>query len=689
MKKSRSRKNSKRVLVFNEIKYKLIVSFLIPVVLMLLLGIICYLKASTGMIQKYETTAQTSMTMTAKYFDTLLSTIESKALQFDTDSIVSKYFTGKYEFDMIEQKKRKEEITSKILSITLSEKSIANIYVFSKNGLGLSSNGELATSLYDEFLASTDVAKVKAEEKVWLGAHPALDQLTKSNPDKYCISLIKRLHDQNNLPIGYIVIDVDYDFVKEALSEIQIDKESRMGFVSSDQREVTVSWLSDKKEQDFSFTKQSFFGKAVGAEFSDYVTMKGEEDLFLMTRIESAEVLICALIPKAVILEQSAGMKYIIIMFVLVASSIAIVTGLIMASGIGNTINKINGVLERVTKGELNLCVSTKRKDEFGTLSDSITNMIMGMKELVIKMSKVSIDVNHSSKDVVQSSDTLIQVSDRIAEASNDIEQGMAQQAQDTQDCLMQMEYLSSKIQTMKEHVGEIEKSAKNTEDISQIGLDMTGQLKNKSSATSQITEDIVTDMKELEEQSKHITEFVELINGIAEQTNLLSLNASIESARAGEYGKGFGVVAVEIRKLAEKSTNTANHINKLAGSIRNQSAKTLDTAQKAKGVVKEQDELLFETIKVFGIIREAVKTLLEELNQISKSIIDINVAKRDALESIESISAAAQETAANTTGLTDTISRQMNVVETLKQAVNHLNENAIELDNAIKIFQY
>lgn len=238
---------------FNGIKIKLIGGFLVPVILMLFLGIVSYSKASSGMTEKYESTAKTSISMTAKYFGTILSTIQNKAFQLDSDDVFKKYYGGKYEFNRLEQKKRTEEILKKVYSITLSEDSISNVYVLSKSGLGMSTVGEFPTGIYDKvegkfkpgiyekFIESDEIKKIDKEDFAWIGEHPYLDEITGGSKDNYCISYVKKIHDEGNAAIGYLIIDVKYNFVKEELREIHIDKESYMGFVSPDHREVFVS----------------------------------------------------------------------------------------------------------------------------------------------------------------------------------------------------------------------------------------------------------------------------------------------------------------------------------------------------------------------------------------------------------------------------------------------------------------
>lgn len=191
-----------------------------------------------------------------------------------------------------------------------------------------------------------------------------------------------------------------------------------------------------------------------------------------------------------------------------------------------------------------------------------------------------------------------------------------------------------------------------------------------------------------MSDATKKIDKIINVINEIAEQTNLLSLNASIEAARAGESGRGFAVVASEIGKLAEQSVNSANEIRKIIGEINKKTDDTVNIAKKAEDVVDIQSKSLTYASGVFTDISSQFEELVANLDMISQEIINIADSKAETIDSIQSISAVSQKTAASSEEVTNTANRQLEAVEELNRISEVLQSNANDLSQAIDLFK-
>jgi methyl-accepting chemotaxis protein len=567
---------------------------------------------------------------------------------------------------------------------------ISEIFLFGKNGDGIATNSTKNISvIYQQFLDS-NLGKDFQNKKVnseWVGNHEELDALLSTVGDaydknSYALSVIRRKKVSN----VFVVIDIKMDYIKEQLEKYDFGKGSVLGLVTNDGREILN--LSDKETvfSDLDCYKTMLTSKETSGR--NYTKYNGDDYLFLYSKVENAGATVCALVPKDQILGNVSKVKSVSIIFIAIAIICALVTILIVAGGIGNTINHFRKAVVQASKGDLTTKFETKRKDEFQILSNGLEEMMEHMSKLIGEVQEVGARVSRSAGELSETSVNILTATKDISQTIDNVEQGIVQQASDAQDCLTHMNGLSDQVNKVYNSTYEIEKIVGNTRTVADEGMDIIAELNKKSEATSDITQNVIVKVREFETLSASIEGFVNVINDIANQTNLLSLNASIEAARAGDAGRGFAVVAAEIRKLADQSVEAANHIQVIVQEIHTKTKDTADTAAEAKNIVESQTQSLSRTISVFNDINSHVKKLVLSMNDIAEGIKNIEDAKKDTLSAIESISAVSEESAASTEEVSATATSQIDSVERLSRAASELECNAKELEEAIRIFK-
>lgn len=666
------------------IQVKLIGAFMIPVILFVIIGFMIYSKCSTTLTSTYEASANTSVGTLEEYLGLGFENIELMATRLSINSAITSYYTGS------EVKSESMLMDTKVAlsNESTADKFIDHIIVCAKSGTACSEKGAIRGDVYNAFVESEEGKNVESEigmGSMWISSHPAIDEVTGYDSDEYALSLVTVLKNNSNKSVGYIIIDVKTSFIQDILDNAQISDNSIKGFVLEDGSQV-LSGDSDIKFTDTDFYQEALAGENLQG--SKEVSYEGADYLFTYSRIEGTNMLVCAMVPQKEIMAGAQAILRYTLIAVAICAVIAIVVGSVLASGISKAIRKVNRVLKKTSDGDLTGQISMKRKDEFNVLSSSITNMIGSMKDLILKMTNVSGHVSDSAVQVGTNSEVLLEVTKNITEAVDYINSGISQQAQDTESCLEQMNGLAERINVVHENTDEISEIAQEAQGAIENGMVIVANLGEKVQGTTEVTETIIREIRELNKESIAINSIIGTINEIAEQTNLLSLNASIEAARAGEAGRGFAVVSEEIRKLAEQSGNAGNQIGEIINHIQERLAATIETAGLAGESVAFQTEALNNTVDVFKNISQQVSKLAEDVEKITQSVGGIEQAKEDTMNAIESISTTSNQTESASEELARSTEKQLQAVEVLNDAVKRLQMDAEDLDTSVSIFK-
>lgn len=687
------------------IRQKLIFGFGIPVIFIVILGIISYTKASQGLINNYEQATRNTIDMATEYMNFSLSSVDSIARQYAKDSDIAYYAQG-----VTNNTKSARDIFIKSTDRELMKKVnfeqlIEDIHIITSSGIPVLTSGvEIADGFYLE-LTQADEGKRLADSKeefYWRGEHPLIDSKLSLNAEKYAFSLF---HPFPTKDVG-IVIDVSRDDIINFLMKLNLGKGSIVGLITPDGSEIltknkeaeesremgdTSEAAISLSETEFKFSTQKYYQESITSKEmsgSKYVTYQSEDYLYLFSKIGNTGVTICGLVPKASFMQQANDIKNVTIILVVIACLAAVTIGTYLSGGIGRSIKSINKNLRQISEGDLTIKVSSKHRDEFAILAKNITEMLNNMRGLIQKVTHVSGLVSDSAQNIMQVSGNIAAASDNISTAINEIGNGISVQAEDSQNCLLQMDALSQKITDVNENLEEIEKVTDNTQHMIAQGITTMEELSRQSEATNNITKYVVENISALETKSYSIDRIIQVINEIADQTNLLALNASIEAARAGDAGRGFSVVADEIRKLAEQSINASGEIRKVIEEITKQTSETVVTAREAENIVEKQNSIVDHTIKTFRSMNLGVEKLISSLTVISQNMKNMDGARTGTLSAVESISAISEETLASSDMVEDTINTQNSSVNSLEDASNVLSDNAKELNEAINLFR-
>ena len=301
-------------------------------------------------------------------------------------------------------------------------------------------------------------------------------------------------------------------------------------------------------------------------------------------------------------------------------------------------------------------------KDEIGQLADDMVNMRSKLQMALRQINELAEQVAASSEELTAGAEQSAQAVTQVAEAINNIAQGAEKQLLSVDETSAVVEQMSAGIQQSAASANEVAGHSAQAADKAKDGNASVAKAISQMAYIEQTVNDSAQVVSKLGERSKEIGQIVNTISGIAGQTNLLALNAAIEAARAGEQGRGFAVVADEVRKLAEQSQEAAKQIASLISEIQGDTDKAVVAMDEGTREVKVGTEVVtaagtvFEEIAVLianvsGQVKEASAAMQQMAGgsqQIVASVTTINNLSKTAMGDAQSVSAATEEQSAS-----------------------------------------
>jgi len=351
-------------------------------------------------------------------------------------------------------------------------------------------------------------------------------------------------------------------------------------------------------------------------------------------------------------------------------------------------INNVNKDIEKASQGDFSHLVDTKNAGVIRKISICINTIIGEMRSIINDFFSLSNLVVESTTKVNTASELASAAMEEMTQTIDQISKGVASQSNDAQQGVVVVDKLSEQIGLVFQSYNSITDDTKRIKDLNTIGLESVKVLRDKSKENSDTAEKIFSVIEKLTNSTNEIGNFVESIESIAEQTNLLALNAAIEAARAGEAGKGFAVVADEVRKLADQSRKSTEEINTLMQSIQEESVMAIESMEIMKKVSSDQKEAVNETDSSFNDIANAINSIVLKINDVNQAITKMQNDKTEVINAIENISSVSQETASFSEELAVSSEHQFKNITDMKGASTRLNELVKQLDGKLRKYK-
>jgi methyl-accepting chemotaxis protein len=354
-------------------------------------------------------------------------------------------------------------------------------------------------------------------------------------------------------------------------------------------------------------------------------------------------------------------MRMVSIALILIGAATGILLGVSIIRGINRSVDELRGVMVKMSAdGDLNARVKVHGNDEIGQAASAFNGLIEGFAGIIRQVS--------SSAGTVSSTAANLSVSSaHIAHGSQAQSEAAASTAAAVEEITVSINSVASNTDGVRKLS---EKSLQQTRLGNQNVTGMIGEIGQVQDAVRLIADSVA----EFVDSTRAIAGMTQQVKDIADQTNLLALNAAIEAARAGEQGRGFAVVADEVRKLAEKSAQSANEIDRVTNSLNKKSTDVEATVQQGLRSLQSTQE---HVERVSSVLTEAgmlVEQSSAGVNDIASSVGEQSVASSEIARNVGKIAQMSEENHA--------------AVESNAQQIARLEQLANELQGAVRRFK-
>ncbi|WP_444685318.1 methyl-accepting chemotaxis protein [Alkalicoccus luteus] len=363
--------------------------------------------------------------------------------------------------------------------------------------------------------------------------------------------------------------------------------------------------------------------------------------------------------------------------------------GIFLGRSIGGAASRVSDYMKAVAAGDLTRePLQVNRKDELGELMTSANTMQESLQDVLQGVADASSDVTQNSEELLQSVDEMRNGSEQVASTMEELASGAELQAGSAGTLAESIEAFLEQIEASRIAGEAASENTKAADEAAAVGRERMASSLTSMEDIHDAVRSAVADVRGLDEKTKNITSLVDMIQGVADQTNLLALNAAIEAARAGEHGRGFAVVADEVRKLAEQVSVSVSEITSIVHAIQQESAVVaagLESGFKKAEAGAEQVRL---TGEAFETVQQAAAASAERMQGLTGRLAEVTAGSGKIRSSISEVASVSQQSAAGIEETAASTEQSLSSMEEIASSSADLARLAENLQEKVQQFQ-
>lgn len=380
-----------------------------------------------------------------------------------------------------------------------------------------------------------------------------------------------------------------------------------------------------------------------------------------------------------------------IVLIMLVVLAIGFVVSSLLTARIISPLSRMKEQIQTIAAGEGDLTkqLDSTSKDEIGEMAQSFNQMLTSLRTMMTQIAQTATTVTTASQSLTTSASSTSQATEQVTTTMQQVAGGAEQSVTSIAESVTALQEMAIGVQQVAETTSTISDATSVTSEEAQEGNEALNRVMHQMSAINTSSNEVAKAIGKLDEQSDEIGAIVEVITGIADQTNLLALNAAIEAARAGEQGKGFAVVADEVRKLAEQSKHSADQISQLIGHIQ---ADTTSVIQAIEGNARETAagmKVVVETQQGFAKIKNSIDNVNTQIHEVSAVTEQMSAGVEEITASTEEVSRISGTISDNMIHVASASEEQLAAMTEIDEAAKEMARMSAELQSLINRFTY
>lgn len=687
LKKLPSNLGTKKLLVnpLKSVGLKLFLSFFISIVILVLVGgLLSYNASKTIIKDKVASSNESAIIQANGKLDAILTQYEQRTMSFLVEPQITDYMRVAMD-DSQEDYTRMEarrSLQSTFSSFTLSDPRLKSVHMFLDNGIVVST-GSYDAMPYDELIETEWYKEVDAlkGQALWIPTVPG-GIYDKTN-DWDALGVARKITDvTTGLPFGVALIEIKYSAIAEELKSL-----TDSGF------EGAHFAILDNKNQYVFSSQPDLIGQTSTFELANEHSFEGpdhygHEALIVHNPSKVTGWSLVGTYPVSSLVEDAKRIMEVTIGIAFAAALIAALLSYLMVRMISKPLGTLSSLMKEGENGNLLVRTNFKRQDEFGELGRSFNQMMEKITELVRQTNQSAIEVLENAGILLDSSKKTAISAKEISVATEQIAGGASTLAVEAERGNDLTNNISKQMQQVVEANLQMGASASEVRKVSEQGISYMEELTDKTNLTEEKTRTMVEKVDRLKESTSSIRRILDMLNGVTKQTNILSLNATIEAARAGAAGKGFMVVADEIRKLADQSRQSIDVVAQITETIQNEIDETVEVLSEAYPIFKEQISSVKEADQIFKDVQANMNSFIQQLDAVTESVQQLDQSQQTLSEAMSSVSAVSQQSSATSEEVASLTTEQLGVSEGLVNLAERLEKLSNDLMTILSRFK-